>query len=657
MRYFFITIIIILFSSSVYSDEGTKIDSLEKEFSLARTDSQRISALVNLSYAWESTNTEKSFDYARRALSLALKIKHIKGQVNSYSQLGNYYMLSGQYDKALKALVLAQKLVEDHNDKRAAITIYINIGNVFAYQGNWEVCLMYFKKALNLAKELKFNPGIATATNNIAGYYFNTQRLDSCRYYLQEYINIVRADGDMVSMGHALSNMGGLLASTGNTKDAFLYYDSAMVNFRKFNDYTGVARILTDAGQIKLDNKLYKEALPYLLAALDTSTMIRDKLTRLGTLRRLSKAYAGLKDFELANRYNEDAFALKDSMFNEDMNKQLAEVRTKYDTEKKDKELLKQKAELNQKEADAKQRETERNALVAGLVLLAGLAFFIWRGYAGKRKANLLLGEQKAIIEARNKDITDSINYARKIQESILPEAAVLEGFFPQNFILFKPRDIVSGDFYWFCKKGKRIMVAVADCTGHGVPGALMSMVGSRLLNEIAADEAVNEPGLFLKKLNDQLNHAFAKQGQLESRDGMDIALIIVDPENNTLQFSGANRPLYLVREGMLEETSGSKVSIGGEHTGQKTFHTHTLSLRPGDCIYLCSDGYADQFGGEAGSGKAGKKMMTKNFKKYLEQIHKLSLPEQKKSLAHTLESWQGDFEQVDDILVIGIRN
>jgi serine phosphatase RsbU (regulator of sigma subunit) len=259
--------------------------------------------------------------------------------------------------------------------------------------------------------------------------------------------------------------------------------------------------------------------------------------------------------------------------------------------------------------------------------------------------------EQKKLIEEKNKDITDSINYAKRIQEAILPETNSLINLFPDSFILFKPKDIVSGDFYWFAEHQGKKIIAVADCTGHGVPGALMSMIGSNILNKLVIENGITQPDQILNMLNEEIRTALKqKENGSETRDGMDISLISIN--GNTLEYAGAHRPVWLIRNNELEETKADKFAIGGIQQEQKrVFTKHILNLQKNDTLYLSSDGFADQFGGES-----GKKLMTKNFKELLLKIQNKSMMAQQDFLKTTIENWKGSREQIDDILVIGIK-
>ncbi|MGZ4118970.1 MAG: SpoIIE family protein phosphatase, partial [Bacteroidia bacterium] len=259
--------------------------------------------------------------------------------------------------------------------------------------------------------------------------------------------------------------------------------------------------------------------------------------------------------------------------------------------------------------------------------------------------------EQKKLIEEKNKDITDSINYAKRIQEAILPEQSLLATIFNDSFILFKPKDIVSGDFYWFAEHENKKIIAVADCTGHGVPGALMSMIGSNLLNKIILEDGLTQPDLILNKLNDEVRIALKqKESTSETRDGMDISLICIN--GNDLQYAGAHRPLFHISQNNLIEIKADKFPIGGiQQEEKRLFTNHVLTLQKNDALYLSSDGFADQFG-----GVNGKKLMTKTFKELLIRIQDQKMEDQKEYLNTTIENWRGSREQVDDILVIGIK-
>ena len=258
--------------------------------------------------------------------------------------------------------------------------------------------------------------------------------------------------------------------------------------------------------------------------------------------------------------------------------------------------------------------------------------------------------EQKEIIEEKNKDITDSINYAKRIQDVVLTAKEIKYKLFPDAFVLFKPKDIVSGDFYWFAEKNGKRLIAACDCTGHGVPGALMSMVGNNVLNQIVNERALTEPDEILTQLDKQVRSTLKQDENAETKDGMDLALLSFKGELE-VSYAGANRPLWIVRDNAINEIKATKISIGGQvYENRAEFKGHKVDLVKGDTIYIFSDGYADQF------SSSDKKLMTKRFKEIILSIQNLSMAEQEKYLDEFIEKWKGGLEQTDDILVIGIR-
>jgi serine phosphatase RsbU (regulator of sigma subunit) len=269
-----------------------------------------------------------------------------------------------------------------------------------------------------------------------------------------------------------------------------------------------------------------------------------------------------------------------------------------------------------------------------------------------KEKALQELESQRDILEVRNKSITDSLTYAQRIQEALLPSEDAMKKYFSSSFILYKPRDIVSGDFYWIGEKEEKIFIVAADCTGHGVPGALMSMIGHDLLEKLIITEDNDRPGVILDKLNTALAYTFsgAKSSGTIIRDGMDMGICAIDIGKKKIEYAGAFFPLYIIRDNRLLETRGDKHVLGMVPDGVSYVNTE-IDLADDDILYLFSDGYMDQFGGEE-----NKKFMYRRFRYLLMTIHRFAMDDQKSILEDNLKTWQGTNPQVDDILVIGFK-
>ena len=329
--------------------------------------------------------------------------------------------------------------------------------------------------------------------------------------------------------------------------------------------------------------------------------------------------------------------------------------------------------EINQLEKEKKQEQVVKRRAVIIAVLLVLVAIIIFSGLLITRKKNVLLASQKKeielksnrlelmneeittqkmLIEEKNTAITDSIRYAKKIQSAVLPPTDFFSENLKDYFILFRPRDIVSGDFYWGAKKDNMIIIVAADCTGHGVPGAFMSMLGTAFLNEIISDSGKLTSNIILDRLRNKIIEALRQKGERnEARDGMDIALCIINYENNTLQYSGAYNSLYFFANKELQEIKADRMPIGIQENMREHFSINEIKIKQGNCFYIFSDGYTDQFG-----GPEGKKFKSKPFKDLLGNIHKKPMSTQKEILERNLESWMGTSEQIDDILVIGVR-
>jgi len=261
--------------------------------------------------------------------------------------------------------------------------------------------------------------------------------------------------------------------------------------------------------------------------------------------------------------------------------------------------------------------------------------------------------EEKETVENQNKEITESINYAKRIQASILPSLHKIREKLPDSFIYYAPKDIVSGDFYWYDSSRNKAFFAVIDCTGHGVPGAFMSIIGYTQLNEIVSDQKITDPGVILKELDKRVRIALNQNSAADfsSKDGMELGLIAVNFEQQKIEFAGAMRPLYFVKDDDLHIVKGDKYSIGGESRHKKSFKTHRIGFERGDCFYLFSDGYPDQFG-----GPRGKKFMTKNVGEMVKSMAHLPMKDQGNIVKNAMLNWMRDDEQVDDILIAGIK-
>jgi serine phosphatase RsbU (regulator of sigma subunit) len=297
-------------------------------------------------------------------------------------------------------------------------------------------------------------------------------------------------------------------------------------------------------------------------------------------------------------------------------------------------------------------KQSHRNTffVITGLILI--IAAVAIKLLMLNKKTNRILKSKNEIIQEKNKSITDSINYAKRLQNAILPSAETVNEILPEHFILYEPKDIVSGDFYWVSKHESKFMVAAIDCTGHGVPGALLSIVGHNAINQSVNEMGITKPSEVMDSMNTIIKKILHQDKGSDIRDGMDMALCTFDSSNNTLEYCGANNPIYIISEGKLNVIKASKLTVGSlqEDVVSKP-ENHSIPMKKGESFYIFSDGYADQFG-----GKDNKKFKTSKMQELLVSLKDKAMPEQKRIIRETFISWRGSNEQVDDVLVIGVR-
>ena len=416
----------------------------------------------------------------------------------------------------------------------------------------------------------------------------------------------------------------------------------------------------------------FDKAIFYGKQALEIAEEFGAKFRAIEITESLAEIYQKSGDFKSALFVYQKYKLYSDSVFNETKSEQITEMETKYGTEKKEQENKYLKLQDVKNKALIRQSTLLNIAAVIGVVLLVILALVLYQSNLRKQRTNKVLLSQKQeieiqteeilaqrdMLEEQHKDIRDSINYARKIQTAILPLPEEISAAFPEHFLFYQPRDIVSGDFYWFAevKYGKqtKYVLSVSDCTGHGVPGAFMSMIGNDLLNDIVKDRRIIQPDIILNHLHEGVRRALHQETG-ENTDGMDISLCVIDPQEKTLSYAGANSPLVYVQDGEQTRVSPDNTSIGGDMTpGEDGFQAHTISYQDAPVMcYMYSDGYRDQFG-----GKKGKKFMRSRFLELVFYISQLSMQDQRRQVEETINDWmkQGGYEQMDDMLVMGFR-
>ncbi|HET6244230.1 MAG: tetratricopeptide repeat protein [Bacteroidetes bacterium] len=694
----------------IYTNQGNYPEALKNYLSSLKIDEElgdkkgisvSLNNIGNI-YSYQGNHPEALKNYLA-SLKIREELGDKKGIASSLNNIGNVYSYQGNYPEGLKNLLSSLKIMEELGDKKGNASTLNNIGGVYSIQGNYPEALKNFLASLKIREELGDKNGISSSLNNIGNVYTKTGKAEEGKKYILKSLQLSNEIGalDIVvknyqALAQADSALGNYQSALENYKQYILYRDSLLneENTKKtmqqhmqfdFDKKEAIALAEFEKQQQLSAAELEKRNI--LLVKNKQSLVILEQDNELRTLA-LAHSTAELKQKE---------------SFSENQKKEI-ELLNKDN-------LLKQAQAAKKEEELKKQRIATYAAAGGGMLILVVLAFAL-KAYRNKRRSNLIIikqkqevekqktavEQQKQVIEEKQKEILDSINYAKRIQTAILPPQRIVKQYLPDSFIIYKPKDIVAGDFYWLetvqlndekiigLADGKRkledhqqintsanqlistsahqqintssiqqintssnqlILFAAADCTGHGVPGAMVSVICNNGLNRSVREYGITDPGKILDKTREIVIQEFEKSDD-EVKDGMDISLCAL--QGNTLHWAGANNPLWIIRSNEIIEYRADKQPIG-KYAENKLFTTHSIELQKNDNLYIFTDGFADQFGGEQ-----GKKFKSANFKKLLLSIQSETMERQKEIISETFSFWKGSLEQIDDVCIIGVR-
>lgn len=565
---------------------------------------------------------------------------------HAYNKLGAVYIRIQLLDKAQEYFMLANETFQSIHDFESQKNTLNNLGAIYYYKNDFENAIKYFQLSYEIEKQINNNEGMAQALGNLGAMYCKLDPPDfvSAELSLSKSLEISKLTGNPEIISSSLNNLTYYYIQIEDVKNARDFNEQALL-IAKSNklDQSVVVCLENKIEILKLEGD-YESALEASLEILDYT-------------------------YELYSSENTKALAELESIY---QNKE----------KKKENELLKKQSEIDKVKIDYEQQKSLY--LFIGLGIVAALGFFAFNRFLVSQKRKKVIEEQKAqveeqkellhqqneIVKEKNAEISDSITYAKRIQSAILPPRDALNYHLKDGFLIFKPKDIVSGDFYWLFAKNDQVFFAVADCTGHGVPGAMVSVVCSNALSRSIREFNLTDPALILDKTRELVIENFSLNNQIDStdatiKDGMDISICVLNQRTKELMWAGANNPIWIIRDSeiaaesakyehwdelVLTEISGDKQPVG-VHEIFEPFTCHTLQLKVGDQIVIFSDGYADQFGGEN-----GKKLKYRPFKQLLLKNAKAAMNEQKDLLENFFEDWKGEFDQIDDVCIIGVR-
>jgi len=677
----FIFILTLLISGKFFSQDK-KIDSLLKTIKGHEADTVGAKTYQKIARAYMAKGLfDSGFVYAKKTYGLSKKINFTKGVATSCNAMGQIYNYKGSFDSALYFFTESMRFYEVLNDTSNVAGMLNNIGLVYKAHGNISKALDYFFKSLRKKEKIKDTFAIASAYLNIGHLYheaddsantlkyykaanemckkINSPSLLSNSYtrlgnfyqgignsekalpYLLDALKISRQleDEDAIAIG--LYNLATIYYRKNNINEAEKMYNEALGLSRKNKNYEGIATCQMILGEMRFNNNETEKAIKMFEEAYEAGKTLDAKDLMCGAAYKLSYAFDKTKNYQKAFIYHKIWSALKDSLYNLENIRKLTSEGLKYEYEK---EKITLQKEEEKKEAIRKAESLKKDLILwASILFLLTVSIFsliIFKRLKENRR-------QKNIIEQQRNEMIDSINYARRIQFALLAHADLLKNNLPEHFILFKPKDIVSGDFYWATLKDDYFYLAICDSTGHGVPGAFMSLLNISFLNEAINEKNITEPHLVLNHVRKRL-----LENMDGGNDGMDAVLIKI-PRSSAhlrLEYAAANNSPLLIRNGEIIELPKDKMPVGkGERTND--FNLHTIQLQKDDHLYLYTDGFADQFG-----GPKGKKFKHRELHKLLLSNNNNSLSSQENNISAAFDNWKGKLEQVDDVCVVGIK-
>jgi serine phosphatase RsbU (regulator of sigma subunit) len=650
---YFIFVVAIFLSSFTSEAKANELDSLLRFESAMPDDTLRVNALIDIARIYIDSDFIKAIKYSKKSLKIARYLNYNEGIINSLSCLADAYDYTGRYSKAQKLNLEILSLYKKSGNEAAIYATYNNIGIIHYYLGNYNEAIEFTTKALNYYLSQKDKEGISMCYNNIANSYSDQGDYETALDYYGKSLALYRLIEDEDGISLSKGNIGEVYIEQTKYDDAFIQLISALNSAEKTNNEWQQANLYMAIGDLKTRQFKTDKAIEYLLKSIAIFEKIGAEAELAETYKVTSIAFEQKGDFAKSLHYIKLYNVINDQLFSENSSEKIAEMNALYEIDEKEKEIL-------QQNADASLQKSQQKAIIIGssigfllLFIIVGISV---RGNLSKRKVNATLESQKLQIEAKNRDITDSIQYAKRIQGAILPSEKQIKKHLKDSFVLYLPKDIVAGDFYWMEQvappsknKESTILFAAADCTGHGVPGAMVSVVCQNALYRAVNEFNLYEPAKILDKVTELVVATF-DHSEASISDGMDIALCSLNLSTNELQYAGANNSLYLIRNEELIEIKSDKQPVG-KFSHQQPFTNHAQQLFKDDKIYLFTDGYADQFGGEK-----GKKFKYKQFRSLLLAGNNNPMPTQLKALADSFDQWKGDLEQIDDVCVIGVK-
>jgi serine phosphatase RsbU (regulator of sigma subunit)/Tfp pilus assembly protein PilF len=640
--------------SALHAQSSLK-DSLESEVYTTTNRHKKIMLMGDLWDEYLVSDEDKALDLAYKIIAIS---QSVEDEMYGYNLVGLSFRAKEESDSALYNFQIAFEMAQEHGDTAFMAKSANNIGSVYFDIGDFDEGLNFLKKSAEYAVASNDMEQATTTYTNLGGIYILLQDLDNATKYTTVGLELALKSGVKRDEASAYVNLGAIAFKRADYEAGKKWYFDAIRTYEVIHDYDGVSKSYKNlAFSFRTEGK-NKIAEIYYLKSLEYADSVGSAMMYKSIYSGLAHNNEDMRKYSIALNYYKLYMDWSDSVAIQQNAEKIVEMQEKFNSEQttKENEILVQQnkiKDLANKENKAKlaQSRTIIISSILGLLLVIGLAFVLYNRNRIKQKANRALQKQRDEIAEQKKEITDSITYAKRIQNSFLPPEKHFDPHFSEMFLFYEPKDIVAGDFYILEEVGDNIFFSVADCTGHGVPGAMVSIVCANAIRKVIHELDIYDPGEILNHTRDIVIQQFARKGH-EVNDGMDISFCRLNKKSMELSWAGANNALILIRNGSkeIEEVRPDKQPIGGYVT-TNPFTTHKLKLNNGDTIYMSSDGYPDQFG-----GPKGKKYKYKRFKELLLKNSQESLDKQKQLLSSEFWNWKEGIEQIDDVCVMGVK-
>lgn len=632
----------------IFSDPEKALNFSNRELSLSDPNSKaRVCALIDVGTChYYSDEYDLGRSFLVKALKMAEKIHDKDGKAWALFYTGDLEILEGKYNSAVEHISRAQALFNKTDNSKGKAMCLNGLGAIHLQQQNYEKAMSYFKGALKHGDRITKGDSYA----NLSKLYLEMEGYAGAKSSAKNALRLGIQNEDQYVQATAYDVLGTIELRRSHYQTAENYLKKAISLKLYLDDQQGLAISYVDLAKAKRaigqpDSAAYFSLLAYNIAS---EIGAKEEIKNAAFL--YSKILANNGLYDSAFYYQNQYVQLSTELFNQKASKKMAEMEAAIAIKENNQRILMLE---HDKEFTEKTTKLYMTMGTVGILLLLMTVFFIWNRYRFKKKSHDKLEVKNAIIEHQNSEILQSIRYAKRLQEAILPEKEQIRSVLPKSFVSYFPKDIVAGDFYWFEKTSSGYLLACCDCTGHGVPGAMVSIVCSNAMNRAVREMKRTIPGELLDETRQLVVENFnrhASEGQV--KDGMDIGVLAFSNDLSSVQFAGAHHALWILRPDAddFEIVKGSKAPVG-KFDRYEPFTTHHLSLNPGDRLYLFTDGYADQFG-----GAEGKKMKTPTVRQYILSIRHESLVRQQQLLEDFFFQWKGNEDQVDDVCFMGVE-